>query len=368
MRRPGTGVLALLSSLLLLQTQSLLPPAPQGWRTERFALPPDFAPEIEQHGVEDLLFAPGMFAPESDSYFSYVLALRFEGSPEVDERFLADFLEKYYRGLCRAVGEERKLAIDPAKIHAVVHRSSAGFHADVAMFDPFTTGAALDLGLELEVQPGARATEVLGLASPLDHEAPIWDELAKLRELWRAARPAPLLLNHVYLVTDRATFDALAGSEFLRSFAVSEQRETARADVSYNGLYLYGTSTYVSSCPRARRASWSRARAASRSGSSARARARGSPASSRSARCTPSSRRSRAFSRASRCPGSACSVSRCRPRRSTCSWSSTTRASSRAGTPTSRRRTAASHARRCSSATPPRSVARTGAQGLRSRT
>src|SRR5262249_32272032 len=71
-----------LATFLLLQSESLLPPPPQGWRTEHFTLPPDFAPDIEVHGVEDLLFAPGMFAPESDSYFSYVLALRFDGEVE----------------------------------------------------------------------------------------------------------------------------------------------------------------------------------------------------------------------------------------------------------------------------------------------
>jgi hypothetical protein len=244
------AMLTLIASLVLLQTDSLLPPAPAGWRSERLALPPDFAPELEWRGVEDLLFAPGMFAPESDSYFSYVLALRVEEVLEVDERFLEDFLEKYYRGLCRAVGEERKLALDLAKVDATVRRGPAGFRAEVAMFDAFTTGAPLELALELEVRAAPRATELIGLASPLDQEAPIWSELRKLAGGWRAARPVPLLLNHLYVVPDRETFDAIAGSAFLReSFAVFEERTTVRADMSYSGLYLYGRNTYFEFLP-----------------------------------------------------------------------------------------------------------------------
>jgi hypothetical protein len=243
-------VLAFLALLPLLQKDSLLPPPPAGWRSERLSLPPDFAPELEWRGVEDLLFAPGMFAPDSDSYFSYVLALRIESELEVDESFLEDFLEKYYRGLCRAVGEERSLGLDLTKVHARVRRGGGGFHADVAMFDPFTTGAPLDLALELEVRPAPRATELIGLASPLDAEAPIWSELRKLAGAWRAARPAPLFLNHLYVVPDRETFDAIAGSSFLReSFAVFEERATVRADISYSGLYLYGKNTYFEFLP-----------------------------------------------------------------------------------------------------------------------
>jgi len=250
LRAAKPHVLALIASLALLQTDSLLTPAPPGWRHERLTLPPDFAPELEWRGVEDLLFAPGMFAPESESYFSYVLALRIEGELEVDEGFLTDFLVKYYRGLCRAVGEERNLELELAKVEARVRRGRAGFHADVTMFDPFTTGAPLDLALELEVHAAPRTTELIGLASPLDEAAPIWNELRALADGWRAARPAPLFLNHVYVVPDRETYEALAACAFLReSFAVFEERETVRADLSYTGLYLYGAHTYFEFLP-----------------------------------------------------------------------------------------------------------------------
>lgn len=247
-------MLALAAHVLLALTQSdakpaLLPP-PAGWQGERLEFPLGFAPEIELRGFEELAFAPGMFVPDSDSYFSYALALRLEGDIRVDEAFLDSFLERYYRGLCGAVGQERGLTLDLDSIRATVRPAGTRFTAEVEMFDAFVTGQPLTLALEFESRPVPRATEVLGLASPLDREAPVWQELAALAERWRAQRPAPVLLNHVFFVVARETYDALAGSAFLRGeFAVSEERETVRADGSYSGLYLYGQRTYVEFLP-----------------------------------------------------------------------------------------------------------------------
>jgi len=242
-------LLLALVPLVLQGNSALLPGAPTGWSAERLEFPLSFAPELEFKGVEELRFAPGMFAPDSDSYFSYVFALRLEGDIDVDEVFLGAFLEQYYRGLCRTVAEGRKIAFDPTTLAVEVRRQPRGFRASVAMIDPFVTGEPLELELELEGRSAPLCTELLGLASPLDAEAPVWTELRSLGDRWRAARPPALLLNHVYVVPDRATFDALEASEFLRRFAVVEKRETVRGDASYTGLYLYGRRTYVEFLP-----------------------------------------------------------------------------------------------------------------------
>lgn len=224
--------------------------APEGWRHERLEFPLSFAPELEYRGFEDLSFAPGMFEPSSPSYFSYALGLRFEGDVDVEERMLARFLEVYYGGLYRAVATEKKLATDGKSTHASVRRDGANFSASVQTFDAFTSGGALSLELELSVHCTPRATEVLGLASPKPADAPIWKELHAIGDAWRAARPAPVFLNHVYAVVDRETYAALAHSSFLReTFAVTEERATKRADISYSGLYFYGRRTYFEFLP-----------------------------------------------------------------------------------------------------------------------
>jgi hypothetical protein len=227
----------------------LLPPAPAGWQSERLAFPLDFAPEIELRGYEDLRFAPGMFQPGSDSYFSYALALRLEGDIVVDQPFLSRFLDDYYRGLCATVARERKLDFDPDEVEVAVRPDGPRYRARIGMIDAFVTGEPLELEIELESRSVPRATEVLGLASPLDPEAPIWTELRALADDWRAMRAAPVFLNHVYMVPDAATYEALRTCEFLRELAVFEERETVRSDGSYRGLYLYGRRTYFEFLP-----------------------------------------------------------------------------------------------------------------------
>lgn len=229
----------------LQDTPEILPESPKGWRYERLDFPLSFAPELEFEGFEELSFAPGMFAPDSDSYFSYALGIRLEGDHDVDAGFVQSFLEGYYRGLCRAVGEGRDLEFDYDSIAAAVTGGDGEFAATVAMVDAFVSGEPLSLRFELSVHPRPRSTELLGLASPMPEEAAVWKELRDLRGRWRAGLALPVFLNHLYVVPDGETYRALAGSEFLReSLAVSEERTTVRADLTYSGLYFYGRRTY----------------------------------------------------------------------------------------------------------------------------
>jgi hypothetical protein len=224
---------------------ALLPPAPDGWRYERLDFPLSFAPDIELEGYEELRFAPGMFQPGSDTYFSYILGVRAVGELTVDEAFLQSFLLKYYRGLCDSVGSARELELDLSKVSATVATAETGYHATVEMFDAFGSGQPLTLHLELFAHTAENATEIFGLASPLEKTEPVWKQLHELGVAWRAAREASVFLNHVYLVVDQATYDAVSSSEFMqRALGVFEERETVRADMSYAGLYFYGERTY----------------------------------------------------------------------------------------------------------------------------
>lgn len=54
-----------------------------------------------------------------------------------------------------------------------------------------------------------------------------------------------VLLNHFYLTLDSATYNAIAGCDFVRNqWAPNEIRTTHRTDRSYTGLYFYGEKTY----------------------------------------------------------------------------------------------------------------------------
>lgn len=236
--------LALLALAPLQDGPTLLPETPPNWLFERLEFPLSFAPELEFEGFEELAFAPGMFDPESDSYFSYALAILLHEELEVDAAFVESFLVAYYRGLCQAVAEGR-FELDREAVAVRVEGDRRRFSATVDMFDAFVTGEPLTLRFELSVRQRARGTELFGLASPKPEGAGIWGELRALRDLWQASGPTPVFLNHLYLVADEETYSAMLASEFLREdFGVFEERETVRADTSYTGQYFYGERTY----------------------------------------------------------------------------------------------------------------------------
>jgi hypothetical protein len=59
------------------------------------------------------------------------------------------------------------------------------------------------------------------------------------------APPAPVYLNHLYVVPSPDTYKAVAENEFLQyNFGAFESRTTTRADKTYTGLYFYGEHTY----------------------------------------------------------------------------------------------------------------------------
>jgi hypothetical protein len=61
-----------------------------------------------------------------------------------------------------------------------------------------------------------------------------------------AGQAPQVLLNHVFVTPDAATYAAIQKSVFLRAqFAAMEERTTVRPDTTYSGLYFYGTDTYI---------------------------------------------------------------------------------------------------------------------------
>lgn len=140
--------------------------APSGWKPERIPFPLGFAPSLSYTGFEQLHFAPGMFDPKSENYFTYLFFWWVEGEPKVTEETLALELVDYYRGLSAAVGGPKNLVMDLAKVNATVvaavdgksaaegnsgaaSASTRRFTGKLNTFDPFNTGQALALEAEI---------------------------------------------------------------------------------------------------------------------------------------------------------------------------------------------------------------------------
>jgi len=182
------------------QKSELLPETPPDWRFERIEFPLPFAPSIKYEGFEELRFAPGMFNAKSDTYFTYLFAVKIADRVSVDAAMLKLFLETYYRGLCKTVAEGTEFAIDEAKIAAVVAEdhfeapNARHFHATLNSFDPFVTGQPLKLHLEMIVfTAGPADHRICAAVSPKTNESPVWKLLRGLLRqfLSRAWKPDP---------------------------------------------------------------------------------------------------------------------------------------------------------------------------------
>jgi hypothetical protein len=167
----------------------LMPPTPADWRFERLNFPLSFAPELKYKGFEELRFAPGMFTPESDTYFTYIFAMKITDDVTLDAAALQSLLETYYRGLCQTVAKEKKFDIDASKISARVRadqpdaQPARHFSATVASFDPFVTGKPLTLNLEMIVIDVSRTDHrIFAAVSPKPLDSPVWKLLRTLKD------------------------------------------------------------------------------------------------------------------------------------------------------------------------------------------
>lgn len=167
----------------------LLPQAPAGWRFERIDFPLSFAPVLPYKGFEELRFAPGMFKPDSDTYFTYIFAMKITDDVALDAAALQSLLETYFRGLCRTVAKDKKFDIDVSKISAQVRadqpdaQTGRNFRATVVSFDPFVTGKPLTLNLEMMViDVGQTDHRIFAAVSPKPTDSPVWQLLRTLKD------------------------------------------------------------------------------------------------------------------------------------------------------------------------------------------
>lgn len=186
-------IAAILASVFLAQSAQpkarpeLLPETLPDWRYERIDFPFPFAPELKYDGFEELSFAPGMFNAQSDTYFTYIFAIKITNDVTIDAGLLKSFLQTYYRGLCRTVAEGTDFDIDVSKITAVVRedhyeaQNARHFRATLESFDPFVTGKPLTLHLQiLVIEPGPTDHRIFAAVSPQPAEAPLWKLLRRL--------------------------------------------------------------------------------------------------------------------------------------------------------------------------------------------
>lgn len=171
----------------------LLPKTPPDWRFERIDFPLPFAPELKYDGFEELRFAPGMFKAESETYFTYIFAMKITSQITIDAAMLKQFLETYFRGLCRTVSKGSDFDIDVSKISATVSEQhhealhARRFLVTLDSFDPFVTGKPLKLYLDLlAIKKSRDDHRIFAAVSPKPASSPVWKLLRQLQREFQA--------------------------------------------------------------------------------------------------------------------------------------------------------------------------------------
>ncbi|TCI85293.1 hypothetical protein [Tenacibaculum sp. M341] len=147
---------------LFSQTTDRVLKYPEEWKFERIDFPLDYAKDITWKGFEELRFSPGMFDNSSEDYFKYYFCVSIEDDKSINKEEITNFLNSYYKGLCKAVNAKKKYVIDYNKIRASVKSlSDSSYQASVIFFDSFTNGDQVVLEMSLEIQKRSNTTIIL---------------------------------------------------------------------------------------------------------------------------------------------------------------------------------------------------------------
>ena len=171
-------------------------PAPEGWTKETIPLPPTFAPDMKWKGVEELRFAPGMYKPESDSFFSYAILFWLPGEQKVDAKTMEQEMLVYYKGLCQAVSKGKNKNVDVStfsvKIKDVTPPKASvrptgelyyEYTGELLWIEPFVTSKPQTLQLDIHTWYCDKHKHhcVFMCVSPQPKTATVWKTMQEIR-------------------------------------------------------------------------------------------------------------------------------------------------------------------------------------------
>jgi hypothetical protein len=186
--------LSAVAALPLEKQQFVLKKPASKWFGERIALPPKgFAPDLRLKGIEEILFAPGMFKADQPDFFSYAFLFALEANPKLDTKVLEKELFTYYSGLSKArMGNPQldtskfSVKVDPLEDKGVSPKSAINvrnYRAKVVWLEPFATKKMQTLYFELQTwqYKGSPYQYLFVCASPQKPGNPIWKTLRTIR-------------------------------------------------------------------------------------------------------------------------------------------------------------------------------------------
>lgn len=170
------------------------------WKGERIELPPPFAPDMKMTGIEEIRFAPGMFDPKSEEFFSYVFVFSVPGDQKLSEEVIKDETLAYYRGLAASVLKGKGKEVDTSKFKFELEKAKEAKETPASVTDgkavtqykgkldwvePFSTAEPQVLHFEIQAWADPKTTRnyLFVGTSPkeVSDKAEIWKALRKIR-------------------------------------------------------------------------------------------------------------------------------------------------------------------------------------------
>ena len=165
---------------------------PDGWRIERSAFPPPFAPGVKLTGIEELRLPAGWGVAGSDGYWSAAYLLWLDAGQKIDAGVLQENIKVYYDGLIVTGGGPVKNII-PANKMVPTRVSIEKVHAEpddvetytgtVDMLD-FMAMKPIRLNLMAHVKScgDGKHFPVFLETSPKPFEDGLWNELKRMKK------------------------------------------------------------------------------------------------------------------------------------------------------------------------------------------
>lgn len=163
---------------------------PRGWSTERFSLPPEFAPQITYTGTEDLRFAHGWADGASEEHWAYAFLWWLDGRPQFTTERLQTCLRDYYNGLVQRNITPRKIPKEklvPTRTTFRIITTQPGdrttFSGTVYMLDYLTQSPmTLNVLVHLKYLRAPDHTALFFEVSPRPFDHHIWQQLNGLNK------------------------------------------------------------------------------------------------------------------------------------------------------------------------------------------
>ena len=163
--------------------------APDRWTVEHFSLPPEFSPDLEWRGEEEVRLHPDWARADKDGYWSYVFFWWIEQTNTINSLTLKKKLQVYYDGLLNHFVIPNKIPkekIFPANVTVTklepVGDDKETYRAEVKMLS-FMTQLPIVLRVILHVKnaDAGRRTAIRVDASPKPLDHAIWKELESIK-------------------------------------------------------------------------------------------------------------------------------------------------------------------------------------------